>query len=59
VRGKEYIKLSPFWYAVGMFIVIPFAAILMSVAAILLLIFWPIIPLFSYFERKQDKNFNE
>jgi hypothetical protein len=54
VKGKDYIKLSPFWYALGMFVVVPFASILMIVSALLMLTFWPLVPFIAYFERKND-----
>jgi hypothetical protein len=54
VKGKDYIKLSPFWYALAMFIAVPFAAILMIASALLMLAFWPLVPFVAYFERKND-----
>jgi hypothetical protein len=45
-----------------MFIAVPFAAVFMIAAALLMLACWPIVPLFCYFERRSDytdKNFNE
>jgi hypothetical protein len=54
VKGKNYIKLSPFWYALGMFAVAPFVAIVFIVTALLLMLVWPLVPFVAYFERKND-----
>jgi hypothetical protein len=54
VKGKDCIKLSPFWYALGMFAVVPFAAIVFIVTALLLMLVWPLVPFVAYFERKND-----
>jgi hypothetical protein len=54
VKGKDCIKLSPFWYALGMFVVAPFVAIVFIVTALLLMLVWPLVPFVAYFERKND-----
>jgi hypothetical protein len=54
VKGKDYIKLSPFWYALGMFAAAPFVAIVFIVTALLLMLVWPLVPFVAYFERKND-----
>ena len=48
------IPLSPFWSAVGMFIVIPFAGILMIIGGAITLCSWPVLPVLTYIEKKKQ-----
>lgn len=53
-------ELTPFWYAVGSFFFVPFAVIMLAVAAAALLTIWPAIPVLFYLERRNERrNENE
>jgi hypothetical protein len=51
---SEELKLSPHWYAAGMFCAIPIIAVGLLVSAIALIAIWPFAPAIAYLDRKRE-----
>lgn len=58
LKHKYMNQLSPFVYSIFMFLAIPMAILIFIIVACLLLIFWPILPIAAYFQRKQMADCN-
>lgn len=50
--GKEL--MPPLWYAIGAIFATPLVALCMVMAGILLILSWPFVPFYCYFQRKDE-----
>lgn len=52
--NKSRNKCSPLLYAILGIPAVPFAAVVMAMAVVVLVVAWPIAPFIFYFERKRE-----
>ena len=47
-------NLDPFWYSIASVFSVPLLVILLLMLCVIFLCAWPIIPIFAYYQRKQE-----
>jgi hypothetical protein len=47
-------NLNPFWYAIASVFSVPLLVILLLITCVVFLCAWPIIPIFAYYQRKEE-----
>jgi hypothetical protein len=52
-------NLGPFWYAIGMLFAVPLLVIILLITCVITLCAWPIIPILSYYQRKEELQNND
>lgn len=52
-------NLGPFWYAIGMLFCVPAVVMLLLITCVITLCAWPIIPILSYYQRKEELQNND